>query len=111
MKPPMIRVEEDLCGPGSGGLVYERGPIAGEPCPRHGDACTVWEHVTDVRCPVRGCSGMIRWAEAGYVPGWRICDRCDANFLAIGVALGDKRWGLWALARDLRYAGAVRGAR
>ena len=42
-----------------------------------------WAAVTDVPCPV--CSdGTIRWAEAGYVPGYRICDGCGAHFLARG---------------------------
>lgn len=31
-----------------------------------------WTSVTDVPCPCGG--GMVRWAEAGYVPGYRICD-------------------------------------
>ena len=44
-----------------------------------------WPSVTDVRCPV--CAkGTIRWAEAGYVPGYRICDRCGRHFLARGTS-------------------------
>lgn len=39
-----------------------------------------WPGVTDVPCP-RGCGGTLRWAEAGYVPGYRICDLCEARYL------------------------------
>ena len=42
-----------------------------------------WALVTDVPCPC--CvTGTIRWHEAGYVPGYRICDGCHRNFLARG---------------------------
>jgi len=44
-----------------------------------------WPAITDVPCPVCG-SGTIRWAEAGYVPGYRICDECERHFLAKGNA-------------------------
>lgn len=44
-----------------------------------------WPAVTDVPCP--GCeSGIIRWAENGYVPGYRICDGCGRHYLARGNA-------------------------
>jgi hypothetical protein len=44
-----------------------------------------WAAVTDVPCPV--CDGgIVRWAEAGYVPGYRICDQCQRHFLAKGAA-------------------------
>lgn len=44
-----------------------------------------WVSVTDVSCPV--CKmGMIRWNEAGYVPGYRICDHCHYDFMAKGNA-------------------------
>lgn len=33
-----------------------------------------WESITDVPCPCKDCDGILRWAEAGYVPGYRICD-------------------------------------
>lgn len=33
-----------------------------------------WDDITDVRCPAPRCPGMLRWAEAGHVPGYRICD-------------------------------------
>jgi hypothetical protein len=56
-----------------------------------------WAAVTDVPCPC--CDGgTIRWAEAGYVPGYRICDGCGRHFLAGGTAeaptlirFGDRR--------------------
>jgi hypothetical protein len=49
-----------------------------------------WRNVTDVRCPA--ChAGIIRWHEAGYVPGYRICDGCGRTFLAkINFADGGK---------------------
>ena len=44
-----------------------------------------WEGVTDVPCPC--CDGgTARWAEAGFVPGYRICDECGRHFLAGGTA-------------------------
>lgn len=44
-----------------------------------------WRAVTDVPCPV--CQeGELRWAEAGYVPGYRICSGCGRHFLASGNA-------------------------
>jgi hypothetical protein len=42
-----------------------------------------WPAVTDAPCP---CGGVIRWAEAGYVPGWRQCDRCGRHWIATGDA-------------------------
>ena len=42
-----------------------------------------WSAVTDVLCPSCG-SGLLRWAEAGHVPGYRICDRCRRHYLARG---------------------------
>lgn len=44
-----------------------------------------WPAVTDVTCPVCN-TGHVRWAEAGYVPGYRICDSCERHFLALGTA-------------------------
>ena len=41
-----------------------------------------WASVTDVPCP--SCEGTVRWAEAGYVPGYRICDGCGQHWLAAG---------------------------
>jgi hypothetical protein len=44
-----------------------------------------WAAVTDVPCPC--ChDGTIRWAEAGFVPGYRICDGCGRHYLADGDA-------------------------
>ena len=56
-----------------------------------------WSAVTDVPCP--SCpSGMVRWAEDGYVAGYRICDACGRHFLAAGdhaapmlIRVGDRR--------------------
>ena len=46
-----------------------------------------WESVTDVPCP--GCQvGIVRWAEAGFVPGWRECDTCGRQFMG-DPATGD----------------------
>ena len=46
-----------------------------------------WSAVTDVQCPC--CeTGMIRWHEAGYVPGYRRCDGCLRHFQAAGDAEG-----------------------
>ena len=44
-----------------------------------------WAAVTDVACPA-ACGGLVRWAEAGYVPGYRICDRCGRHYQAQGTA-------------------------
>ena len=60
---------------------------------RNGKRCYIvdgssWESVTDIMCPV--CLvGMVRWHEAGYVPGWRRCDGCGRNYLATVQALGE----------------------
>jgi hypothetical protein len=32
-----------------------------------------WPAVTDVPCPVEGCTQTVLWYEAGYVPGYRVC--------------------------------------
>jgi len=43
-----------------------------------------WPAVTDVSCPE--CAyGTIRWAEAGYVPGYRVCDGCGRHYVAGGT--------------------------
>lgn len=48
-----------------------------------------WPAVTDIPCPI--CDeGLIRWHEAGYVPGYRICDKCKRHFLAKGNAATPK---------------------
>ena len=42
-----------------------------------------WADVTDIPCPV--ChSGIVRWAENGYVPGYRICDQCHRHYISAG---------------------------
>ena len=53
---------------------FDLAPAAGMGC---------WSAVTDVLCPSCG-SGLLRWAEAGHVPGYRICDRCRRHYLADG---------------------------
>lgn len=45
-----------------------------------------WAGITDIPCP--RCTGTIRWAEAGRVPGARECDGCGAQYLGVGPALG-----------------------
>ena len=57
-----------------------------------------WPSVTDIPCPVDKCSGTIRWAEAGYVPGYRICDGCGRHFQASG------KGGQPKLILDARYS-------
>ena len=42
--------------------------------PRNSIPFSGWPSITDVPCPLSGCCGILRWAEAGYVPGYRICD-------------------------------------
>lgn len=44
-----------------------------------------WMAVTNVPCPCDNCDGTIRWAEAGYVPAYRICDSCGRHFIARGT--------------------------
>lgn len=39
-----------------------------------------WDQITDVPCFFRSCSGTLRWAENGYVPGYRICDKCGRHY-------------------------------
>ena len=39
-----------------------------------------WDQVTDIPCIIAGCPGLLRWAEAGYVPGYRICDCCGSHY-------------------------------
>ena len=40
-----------------------------------------WVSVTDVPCPSCG-TGTVLWHEAGFVPGYRRCDKCKRHFLA-----------------------------
>lgn len=44
-----------------------------------------WASVTAIPCPLPECDGTVQWAEAGYVPGYRICDKCGHHFLASGT--------------------------
>ena len=44
-----------------------------------------WAAVTDVPCPVCD-AGMVRWAEAGYGPGYRVCDACGRHYQAQGTS-------------------------
>ncbi len=55
-----------------------------------------WASVTDVPCPL--CPGTIRWHEAGFVPGSRICDGCGRFFQARGSIEGGV-----TLVRDTRF--------
>jgi len=43
-----------------------------------------WAAVSDVPCP-QCATGTIRWAEAGYVPGYRVCDECGRHYQASGT--------------------------
>lgn len=66
------------------GLGDERTWVYPLPCR---DPRDYWASVTDVLCPAcaaGGVEGMLRWAEAGYVPGYRICDGCGRHYLARG---------------------------
>jgi hypothetical protein len=56
-----------------------------------------WLSVTDVPCPLCD-TGSIRWYEAGFVPGARICDACGKFFLAKGSIKEGAR-----LIRDSRF--------
>jgi hypothetical protein len=42
-----------------------------------------WSAVTNIECSCYS-KGTIRWYEAGYVPGYRICDKCLQHFQADG---------------------------
>lgn len=61
------------------------------------DPHNYWASVTDVPCPI--CKGgIIRWFEAGFVPGSRICNECGRFFQARGsIADGIN------LTRDARF--------
>jgi hypothetical protein len=61
-----------------------------------------WEAITDVPCMFRRCSGTIRWAENGYVPGYRICDACGRHYQFTRAALlGEEPLGR----RSIRHNG------
>jgi hypothetical protein len=38
-----------------------------------------WALAAIAPCP--NCGGRLLWAEAGYVPGYRICERCGRSWL------------------------------
>ena len=40
---------------------------------------STWTLATILSCPACG-AGRLRWAEAGYVPGYRVCDRCGRGW-------------------------------
>jgi len=40
-----------------------------------------WALIAILPCPACG-SGRLVWAEAGHVPGWRVCDHCGREWLA-----------------------------
>jgi uncharacterized protein YbaR (Trm112 family) len=66
-----------------------------------------WVSVTDVPCPV--CKGgVLRWAESGYVPGYRICDRCGRHFRADGsrerpAVIEEENQGGWLADQLMEY--------
>ena len=66
--------------------VYDMTPVQTAPISSPGETrLDYWAAVTNVPCP--GCgTGLLRWAEANYVPGYRICDGCGRHFLASGTA-------------------------
>ena len=70
----------DLDGQGMRRCAVYDVPAEGGPVPGY------WGAVTDVPCPVASCDGLVRWAEAGYVPGYRICGTCGRHYLASGTA-------------------------
>ena len=45
-----------------------------------------WPSVTSVACPCGDPNGWVAWAEAGWVPGYRICTKCGQHFMASGDA-------------------------
>jgi len=76
-KPTYIQEDLDGCGP-------RRHRVYAMPATKMDH--DYWSTVTDVACPREACQGIIRWAENGYVPGYRICDGCGAHFIAAGSA-------------------------
>lgn len=51
------------------------------------ETTTDWATVTDCPCHIPGCPGLLRWAEAGRVPGSRICDCCGTDYELAGGEL------------------------
>ena len=82
----MYRIEyHNLDGTGSRRTrVYDLAPVRFSlECDPHQMTWDYWGSVTDIPCPCC-CGGIIRWAEAGYVPGYRMCDLCGRHFMADG---------------------------
>lgn len=53
----------------------------------------------DIPCPT-ACGGKIRWAEAGFMPGHRICEHCGRRYRVIGpAALALLRGRVWRYAK------------
>jgi len=77
----MKREEHNLTGTPQMCEVYAVSPVPSD---------AYWPAVTDVPCPVTGCAGIVRWAEAGYVPGYRICDGKHHHFVASGNGTAPK---------------------
>lgn len=82
---PAYRTEHhNLDGTGSKPCrVYDLSPVTVHQDDPPLDYKDYWRAVTDVTCPC--CDGgIIRWAEAGNVSGYRICDGCGRHFVANG---------------------------
>lgn len=92
---------------GTGPRPYRLHPLPPAPAKDVGGMAVrdFWAAVTDVPCPV--CpTGALRWAEAGYVPGYRVCDGCGQHFLAHGDADAP---GVLAMRRRSRVATTATG--
>lgn len=98
-----IRIDLDGTGP----RLYRLHPLPPAPAKDVGGLAVrdFWAAVTDVPCPV--CpTGALRWAEAGYVPGYRVCDGCGRHYLAHGDADAP---GVLAMRRRTRIARTATG--
>jgi hypothetical protein len=38
------------------------------------------EQVNEIPCVQAHCPGLLRWPEAGYLPGYRVCDCCGHHY-------------------------------
>lgn len=74
---PARYVVRDLHGTGARRVLVFAVPVV--------NPAEYWPNVTDIGCPVARCVGLVRWAEAGYVPGYRICDACGRHYRAGGT--------------------------
>jgi hypothetical protein len=54
----------------------------------------IWADITGVPCPVDGCHGTLGWAEAGQVPGYRVCD-AGHRFYSRGEGGVSVLWRHW----------------